>query len=111
MKPLKTTQQILKVLHVLPHEDHRSRFKKIMCIAFGTFVFAINLFILISSVIFFIKNFTIDLEASLDALSQIFAFTSVVYSTCMAYLIRDKIDGIFQELSIIYSKCKRQNFE
>lgn len=59
-----------------------------------------------SSLVFFVKYFTIDLANAICAVYQIFAFAGGIYIFGMAHVKRDNITTIFDHLQTFYDKSK-----
>lgn len=106
MKPLKTNQQVLTWLGVCRAADTVSIPKKLIYIFAAFFGFSVVFTSLSASVAFFVKFVQIDLEESLYALFQIASFSGLSYIILTAFIMRNKINGIFNRLSHIYDACK-----
>lgn len=105
MIPLTTHQRAWSLLCV--HADGNSdrdlkNYNKI----FSFFVFTAHLAVIITSTAFVVRNARIDLKGSLHALLHLTAFMGMAYVLVIAYIIRDKITAIFEQLTEIHTKSK-----
>lgn len=106
MKPFSTNQQSLTWLCLYPVDETTSNRQKAAHIVFSVTNFIMLLSGLASSVAYFVKFASIDLEKSLYALLQIVTFTATLYALVIAFLLRHKIPALRENLSKIYDECK-----
>lgn len=105
MKPLETTKQVFTWLCIYC-ADYNSISERITCILFTFSVFTFNACISIASVVFIVKNISIDLENSLTAVFQIAVFSGLLYVMTAAVLLRYRITALFGGLQTIYDQSK-----
>lgn len=110
MEPLKTSRRLLAWLYVVPVEKSSSNWKKWACLIVGVGAYVATMSFLASSMAFFMKFVSIDLEQSLYALFQIGGFSNSAYVITFAYFSHRKIVAIFDNLSAIYNARKNLNF-
>lgn len=106
MEPLKTSRRLLTWLYVVPVEKSSSNWKKWACLMVGVGAYVATMSFLASSMAFFMKFVSIDLEQSLYALFQIGGFSNSAYVITLAYFSHRKIVAIFDNLSAIYNARK-----
>lgn len=106
MKPLITNQRVLQWLNVCPADKISNRKEKLKYIAFSLIVVMCIMGFLLSSVVFFVKMVSIDLERSLFGLFQTAGALPVVNIIIGAYILRHRIRTLFTSLSNIYKICK-----
>lgn len=104
LKPLPTTQRVLSWICVETDDESINSSK----ILFSFLIFTANLFGLISSVAFFLKFVSINLEQSLYTMFQISGTISTFYVSFIVFFSRRKISKLFQSLSKIYDDCKNK---
>lgn len=106
MKPLLTNQKMLTLLCICPADETKRKWIKCMYITFSCVVITMEMCALCSSALFFRKNVSIDLDAALFALFQIFAMLETIYTYIVALVIRYKICDTIETLTSIYDKSK-----
>lgn len=106
MRPLSRIRDVFSCLCLHPFDKNISKWQKCARVITVLIVFTMNFCATISSVVFFLKNLSIDLEASLYALIQIFGMIGAVYTTIVTYLLRNQIYELFGKLSSIYDNSK-----
>lgn len=101
MNPLPTTKRMMQWLCMYPAR-FPSRWRKIARITFASLMFFISgIGILVHVVL--IWNFKLtNLEGSLFALMGLVGNISTLYSSIIAAVLRYRIEGILQQLTIIY---------
>lgn len=104
MKPLVTNQRVLTWLNVCPVEETATKREKNLYFTFNVFILIIALGMMIGSVLFLIKYWSIDLEAALLAFFQISVMFGFLYMTLTAYVLRQKITAIFTNLTDIFNE-------
>lgn len=107
MKPLASIQQTLAWFCVCTFTKNANKWQKIARIPFTLIIFAMNLGALASSVAFFYKFMSTDLEASLYALSIIIAFGGMFYVALVSLIMRHKIANSFESLADIYNASEK----
>lgn len=106
MKPLVTNQQVLTWLCICKNETS-SRMEKLAHISFSVFVSVFLFWGDLSSLMFFIKFATVDLEESLYALFQVAGLSGMVYLIFVVPFSRHAIAATFDSLSKIYDASKQ----
>lgn len=106
MHPLPTNQRMLTWICVSPLESRDSKWMKPFCVIFALTTFLAVLSCVLSSVIFFSSNVSIDVEESLYALFQISAFSGVAYMAIVAFYSRKKINAFLETLTAIHDERK-----
>lgn len=109
MKPLAINRQMLVWLHLCPDEvpsSKRNKFNRLIRIVIFPAIFAILLIYVVSSVAFFRKNVSANLEQSLHSVFQFVGASSVLYILVIAFCLRHKISDVLQQLSMIYEESK-----
>lgn len=100
MKILGRSQQVLMWLCVCPASETTQYKAKYILFSFG--VLGTLACALASSIIFAMKFASTNLEAALHALFVIAALFTVVISNIIMFVLKDKLMGIFGQLSEIY---------
>lgn len=103
MNPLRTIQLTL-IWCCFCFDETSTKWQKLVRVAFITScIISMNLGVL-SSVVFFIKHVSTNLEDALYALGQILGVTFIIYAILVLCISRRKIYENFQHLSDIYNK-------
>ncbi|XP_055309901.1 odorant receptor 47a-like [Sitodiplosis mosellana] len=102
MIPLKTTQRVLMWLCIVSFDNKFSMKAKIRSIALSFAVGGMIFAQLVASATFFLKFHSTDLESSLYAVYQIFAWMPILYIFAIALLSRRKITAVLAEMTNIY---------
>lgn len=97
-----TSQKMLTWICVYPADETVSKFKRATYAFAYAFILISNLCVLASSVAFFLKYVSVDLEQSLYAVFQITAYGSMTYLIIVSFLLRSKIPLVFDDLAKIY---------
>lgn len=108
MKPLTVHRQMLTWLSICPPEANATLMKKYLYIIFTVLDIIIVFGVTSASLVYFVKMVLIDLQESLYALLQIVVYFGIIYVIFVAILLRHKISGIFDKLSLIYETCKNK---
>lgn len=106
MKPLKTFHCLLTWLCMCAADKSASVRMRILYIGVVSMIFALNLFCLVSNLIFFIKFFSTDLKGALFAFMSIYGNFAILWTLINAFRARHKINEIFESLSVICSGSK-----
>lgn len=104
MKPLATNHRVLTWLNVCPAADTSTKREKNLYFAFSVFILIFELSVLIGSILFFIKYWSINLEDAFFAFFQISAMFGFLYMTLTAYVLRQKISTIFENVKSIFNE-------
>lgn len=104
MKPLESTRRALIWLCVIS-DGASSIWKKMANIAFTILLLLFFVTGFTTSIIFFLKFVSIDLEEALYALFQIAGTTDGLYIMTVGYLTRRKINRALESLTKIYHAC------
>lgn len=107
MNPLETNKKVLIWLCLCPAEKSTKWTRKLIYIIFALIILTGNLCAFGTSVAYFLRYVSTDLEGSLYALYQIGAFYALIYMTITAFYLRQEILALFDSLTKIYEKCKR----
>lgn len=106
MKPLKQNYKVFVLLGICPSAEPTTSWIKTVHIFLSIFCFTILSSILISSILFCVKNFTSDLPNAIVAVIQIVAAVTSIYSLIIAHFKRDDIKKIFDDFQTIYDESK-----
>lgn len=105
MKTLNQINKIMAMLCICPAEDS-NRWIKFRNISFSLFSFLIQISMLIVSFCFILKHFSNDLVGSTLAFLQLSAVAQSVHTFVVAYILREKINGIFKDFQKFYDCSK-----
>lgn len=107
MEPLKTARHVLTWLSAYPADENISKWRKVGYVTFSsTVLLGISLYSLESYLLarlFFSKNVSSNLEASLLSVFQIVGTASVLYISVAGILSRYKFQASYNKLLQIYS--------
>lgn len=103
MKPLATHERVLTWLCIFPAANDTSKWKKSLYILLVFILFVLEVCALVSSLIFFLKNVSNNLEESLYSLFQISAFSCLTYFSFISFYSRHEIMAVFGKLAQIYA--------
>lgn len=106
MASLTTNRRVLTWLCILPANETTGKCEKIMYMTFSATIIAVEVCITTSSMVYFLKNVSVDLDTSLYALFQMTGSTSLIYILVYAFSMQHKIADMFQHLSNICDSCK-----
>lgn len=106
MKPLSTTQKMLAWLCICPDGNPSNRWKRLAHICFAVGISTVLVTAIASSIAFALKNFSIDLNRSLFAVQQTFAYLPLVYMCIISVIMRNEIAELFTSLGKIYDASK-----
>lgn len=103
MEPLKTARHVLTWLSAYPADENIGKWRKVGYVTFSsTVLLGISLYSL-ESCLFFSKNVSSNLEASLLSVFQIVGTASVLYISVAGILSRYKFQASYNKLLQIYS--------
>lgn len=105
MRPLSTNCQVLTWLCIYPVDDENS-WKKPLYLIISAISLIIITSVLLSSVVFFFDNYSIDLKVSINAIYQMTAFFGVTYMYVNAIFMRKTFTKFLETLKKIYEKRK-----
>lgn len=106
MKPLATHQRVLTWLCICPAENHTSKWKKSLYILLVFALFVVEVSAVVSSLVFFLKNVSEDLEESLYALFVIVGDVCLTYGSLVLFYKRHEITAFLEELEQIFAISK-----
>lgn len=106
MKPLSLNRKWLAWHSVYPVKNDESRQKKMARFTFTSTIILANILSIISSVVFFWKFASTDLESALYAVALIIAYSGCLYTVFVTLFMRKKIASIFSSLSQIYDSSE-----
>lgn len=109
MEPIASNRRVLTWLCLCPFDPSTSTWKRAFFVISTIFLFASEVGAFISSIIFFVKNVSNDLEGSLYAVFQFVAFTGLIYMSIVAFILRKRINMFLGTLSTIYEESERAN--
>lgn len=104
MKPLLTNQKVLTWLCICPADETTRKWQKFIYIGISFAIIAMKMSVVVSSMIFLLKNLSSDLNAALFAFLQIVGMSGMIYTFITGLLIRLKIRDSIQSLVEIYEK-------
>lgn len=110
MEPFKTNRKLLTWFCLCPADETANNWTKI---GYITTTILTNLpltFMLITSVIYFLTYFKIDIAESLYGFFQIGGTLSLLYGFWAVLFSRNKMKAIFDDLSEIYRASKESNY-
>lgn len=107
MQPLVTIKRILMWMCMTPPEASTSEWRKKQYFVFAHTVLFLFLFMLMAHVAYVVKFFATDLPGCLFAFMSVCGFGGIIYIMISAFIMRQKINGVFDHLTEIYenSKC------
>lgn len=91
---------------ILPADENATRRERILHIVSTIAIISIELCAFISSLVFFLKNVSIDLEVSLYAMFQMIAIFGLLYMVVPGLIMQRKMAAMFQTLSKIYDESE-----
>lgn len=106
IKPFKTNRLILTWLSMYPADETARKWKKIAHIITTLIILIITFCMISSSVAFFVRFVSVDLEEALYSLGQIIGYSMVLYMFIVGIFLRHKINAIILRLTDIYKKCE-----
>lgn len=106
MRPLVTNRRVLTWLCVCSADEYTTIKPKMLYVSITIIVFVAILSAFAGTLAFVLKFFSVDLEASLLGFLPNVAYASGVYGMIVSFIIRKKINAIFDELMLIYNKSK-----
>lgn len=111
MKPLSTSQVVLSWISALTADAKTSKWRRILFKIVPLILIAGNLTGLASSMVFFLRYVSNDLERSLYALFQIDDQLRMTNAAVVTFLSRHKLQAMFKNLKNIYNarKSKRKS--
>lgn len=108
MKLLQEIYQSFMLLGICPPEQSISHWMTILHIFISVFCACFSLGGLISSTVFCIKHFSIDLESSIYAFSTITSSTMSLYSLIIAHIKRNDIKQMFNDFQTFEKTGKQR---
>ena len=102
MNILPTNRFIFNWFCICPFDDGTPVKNKILALLLSVFVVFSDIFILISSIMFVYINIKIDVAKSMNAATQIFTFTCLIFALNNAFINRRQIGEIFMKMKKIY---------
>lgn len=106
MKTLQENYQVFVLLCVCPSDKPISRRMKIFYISISALCATVVFTALISSSVYFLKNYSIDLEGAIFAVAQIVAAFVISSTLIIAHFKRHDIKKIFNDIQSHYDACK-----
>lgn len=107
MKPLERTQQLLAWGCVCRPDKSTPKWQKSFYIIFSVIVSLSELFVVSVCAFLFLSYYSIDLEAALYPLFQMFGHSVALYGFLYIVSANKIIDEMFKKLAVIYDKCKQ----
>lgn len=108
LRPLATNERVLVWLYLCPSNDpNQTSRDELNYIAVNLSIVTIIVVSMISSIVHFRQNLSIDLEKALCSLLQIVGNLSALYTVVIAVTLRQKTFDIIQHLSQIYDASKK----
>lgn len=102
MTPFRTTKYMMIWLCLCPTTKSWNKEKKFLRVVFTLTILLLIACIIIAHLMYFSKFMSIDVSESLFALMNVIAISDTLYGLIVEFLLRDKIDDMFKEISIIY---------
>lgn len=106
MKPMVTNKQALIWLNIYPIDGKSNKMKKQLCFILFILNVLMHIITITGSFAFFLKFVKIDFEVSLFGFYQFIVLLTILYVLIVAFILRFKIEKIFNNLSEIYNACK-----
>lgn len=106
MVPLGSLQRFMTWIFINPTVETTTTYQKITYAIIGFLVLIFQLIGLAASGAYLTKYMSSDLEQSMYSVFQSIAMLTGSYSFMFSCYSRHEINGIFESLSIICSKCK-----
>lgn len=107
MKPLRMNQWVLTWLSLYPPGKTTSVWKRLAYVIIDLIVLGTNECGLGASGTYFLRYLPIDLAQSLFAFFYIVCFVSAIYAAISMFFLRQKMPGIFENLSRIFNTSNR----
>lgn len=109
MEPLKTNKLLLMWLSMCAPDKFTSKHIRIAYVGVASTIFALNLFSLISNTFFVIFDIT-DLRGGLFTFMTINGYLLMIYILINAFVLRHKINELFEKLSEICCESACNSF-
>lgn len=106
MEPLVSVKELFTWLCIRPVDGTISEWKKTARVPIAIANLAVMVSHFTASLVFFIRFVTTDLPGSLFAFMCCCGDFSIVYILITAFILRHRVNEIFEKLSAIYSACK-----
>lgn len=106
MKPLQTTQLLLKWLYAFPSDKSAGKSMKFAYFIFASSVIVVHFLAMVAGGIFISKLISIDLEQALFALFHTLCSFNMLYQSIATVLLRHKLAAIFKSWTKIYDESK-----
>lgn len=106
MKPLNRSYHVFVLLCICPPDQFANRWIKFRNITFSIMGLTLILLGNISGFIFIMKFAKIDLIQTMFAVLQTAALTGAIYTLIMAYVLRTKIQSVFNIFQHFYDSSK-----
>lgn len=98
--------RVLISISIFPSPNELDSFSKIRNIAVGVWLLLSQCIAFISSVVYFHKYISVDLEGSLYAIVQISGYSLTAYTYAMGYIQRKSIEKLFIKLRNVCNESK-----
>lgn len=106
IRPLETYRRVMKWLCLFPFIDPPDEKVKLNYIVFGVSNFMVLLLSIVPSIVFCAEYLATNLADCLFGMLQITGTSSLVYMIFMAFVTRQKLLAIFENLTSIYNARK-----
>lgn len=106
MKPLVEYRRVSIWLGAYPIDENEPKWMKFTYMLYCFYSFLMNLVATISSLAFFLKNVSVDLEVSLYTLLQITASGCGTYACGFLFFSQNRVTKMLEDLTDIYNECK-----
>lgn len=106
MEPLTTTKFLLTWLCMCSASESTRKREKIAYIGAALIIFVLNLFCLVSNMIYFVQFVTTDLKGALFAFMTIYGNFAMLYTLTNAFQLQHKINALFETLFVICCESK-----
>lgn len=104
MVPLATNLRVLTFMNICPLKESATKNEKMMNVANIVIIMIIQFSMMVGSLLFLLRNWSINLELAFLAFFQLDAITNLIYMTISAYILRKKITAVFGHLTEIYNE-------
>lgn len=106
MNPLATNQRVLTWLCICPFDRDTRIWQKTLCVILTLFLFTFIFSLLVSSIVFFVQNVSIDFESCLYAVFQIAGISGLIDEWSVAFILRKRVHLLFGSLAKIYEESE-----
>lgn len=108
MNPLPTTRRVFTWFCLCSVNESTPKWKKIVFTIATYTGLAFAIVICMGSLAYFHRIISSNMEEALYTATQVISCLIITYLMIVALILRRKINGIFERLTVIYSECKNE---